>query len=82
MGTRRKGLLRLLNRYLFEVERGTCMKTDSERIKPVRSKDDLLFFGAPAIEDAEIEEVFASMKSERRIFMLGVAKCLVMTVWV
>ncbi len=39
------------------------MKADSENIKPVRSKDNFLVFGAPAIEDAEIDEVVASMKS-------------------
>ncbi len=30
---------------------------------PIRSKDRFLVFGAPAIEDAEIEEVLATMKS-------------------
>ncbi len=30
---------------------------------PIRRKDDFLIFGAPAIEDAEIEEVIASLKS-------------------
>lgn len=35
----------------------------SENIKSVRSKDNFLIFGAPAIEDAEIDEVVASMKS-------------------
>ncbi|MCD4727931.1 MAG: DegT/DnrJ/EryC1/StrS family aminotransferase [Pirellulales bacterium] len=39
------------------------MKADSENIKPVRSKDKFLVFGSPAIEDAEINEVVASMKS-------------------
>ncbi len=39
------------------------MKANSENIKPVRSKDNFLVFGAPAIEDAEINEVVASMKS-------------------
>jgi len=31
--------------------------------KPIRSKERFLVFGAPAIEDAEIQEVMASMKS-------------------
>lgn len=31
--------------------------------KPIRSKERFLVFGAPAIEDAEIQEVIASMKS-------------------
>ena len=39
------------------------MKTNSEKSKPVRSKYKFLIFGAPAIEDAEIEEVVKSMKS-------------------
>jgi len=39
------------------------MKENSENIKPVRSKDKFLVFGAPAIEDDEIQEVVASMKS-------------------
>ena len=39
------------------------MKANSENIKPVRSKDTFLVFGAPAIEDDEIQEVVASMKS-------------------
>lgn len=39
------------------------MKVNSETIKPVRPKDDFLVFGAPAIEDAEIQEVVGSMKS-------------------
>lgn len=39
------------------------MKADLKNIKPVRSKDKFLVFGAPAIEDAEIDEVVASMKS-------------------
>jgi dTDP-4-amino-4,6-dideoxygalactose transaminase len=39
------------------------VKANSENIKPVRSKDNFLVFGAPAIEDAEIQEVVASMKS-------------------
>ena len=30
---------------------------------PVRSKDQFLVLGAPAIDDAEIEEVIASMRS-------------------
>ena len=30
---------------------------------PIRRKDNFLIFGAPAIEDAEIEEVIASLKS-------------------
>ncbi len=39
------------------------MKANFENIKPVRSKDNFLVFGAPAIEDDEIQEVVASMKS-------------------
>ena len=39
------------------------MKADLKNIKPVRSKDKFLVFGAPAIEDDEIQEVVASMKS-------------------
>ena len=39
------------------------MKANSEEFKPVRSKDNFLIFGAPAIEDEEIAEVVASMKS-------------------
>ena len=39
------------------------MKANSENIKPVRSKDKFLVFGSPAIEDDEIQEVVASMKS-------------------
>jgi len=39
------------------------MKTNSERFKPLRSKDNFLIFGAPAIKDDEIQEVVASMKS-------------------
>ena len=30
---------------------------------PVRSRDNFLVFGSPAVEDAEIQEVVASMKS-------------------
>jgi dTDP-4-amino-4,6-dideoxygalactose transaminase len=33
------------------------------RPKPVRSKDRFLVFGAPAVEDAEIQEVVSSMRS-------------------
>ena len=39
------------------------MKKNSKNFKPVRSKDNFLVFGAPAIEDEEITEVVASMKS-------------------
>lgn len=39
------------------------MKTNFEKIKPVRSKDKFLVFGAPAIEDTEIQEVVATMES-------------------
>ncbi len=39
------------------------MKAKLENIKSVRSKDNFLVFGAPAIEDDEIQEVVASMKS-------------------
>ena len=39
------------------------MKENSENIKTVRSKDRFLVFGAPAIEDDEIQEVIASMQS-------------------
>jgi dTDP-4-amino-4,6-dideoxygalactose transaminase len=39
------------------------VKANSENIKPVCSKDNFLVFGAPAIEDDEIQEVVASMKS-------------------
>lgn len=35
----------------------------NEEFKAVRSKDNFLIFGAPAIEDDEIQEVVASMKS-------------------
>lgn len=37
------------------------MKADSENIKPVRSKDNFLVFGAPLIEEPEIEEVVGCM---------------------
>ena len=39
------------------------MKANFVKFKPVRSKDNFLVFGAPAIEDDEIEEVIRSMKS-------------------
>ena len=39
------------------------MKRDSQDIRPVRPRDDFLVFGAPAIEDDEIQEVVATMKS-------------------
>lgn len=39
------------------------MKANSKNIKLVRSKDKFLVFGAPAIEDTEIQEVVATMKS-------------------
>lgn len=39
------------------------MKANTKNIKPVRSKDKFLVFGSPAIEDDEIQEVVASMKS-------------------
>jgi len=39
------------------------VKANSEEFKAVRSKDNFLVFGAPAIEDDEIQEVVASMKS-------------------
>ena len=39
------------------------MKKNSEEFNPACSKDNFLVFGAPAIEDAEIDEVVASMKS-------------------
>lgn len=39
------------------------MNANSETIEVVRSKDNFLVFGAPAIEDDEIQEVVASMKS-------------------
>ena len=35
---------------------------NEENFKPVRPKDRFLVFGAPAIEDEEIQEVVASMK--------------------
>ncbi len=35
----------------------------NEKNKPVRSHDNFLVFGAPSIEDEEIQEVIASMKS-------------------
>jgi hypothetical protein len=38
---------------------------------PVRPKDRFLVFGSPIIEDAEIQEVVASMKTHRLIFALG-----------
>ena len=44
-------------------EGGIYVKADLKNIKPVRSKDKFLVFGAPAIEDDEIQEVVASMKS-------------------
>jgi len=31
--------------------------------KPIRSKDRFLVFGAPAIEDAEIQEVLSTIKT-------------------
>jgi dTDP-4-amino-4,6-dideoxygalactose transaminase len=37
------------------------VKADSENIKPVRSKDNFLVFGAPLIEEPEIEEVVGCM---------------------
>jgi hypothetical protein len=37
------------------------MTLDSNR--PIRPKDRFLVFGAPAIEDAEIQEVVATLKS-------------------
>jgi len=39
------------------------VKITSEEFKPIRSKDNFLVFGAPVIEDDEIQEVVASMKS-------------------
>jgi len=39
------------------------MKANFVKFKSVRSKDNFLVFGAPAIEDDEIEEVIRSMKS-------------------
>ena len=39
------------------------MNENSETIEVVRSKDNFLVFGAPVIEDDEIQEVVASMKS-------------------
>ena len=39
------------------------MNANFETIEAVRSKDDFLVFGAPAIEDDEIQEVVSSMKS-------------------
>ncbi len=39
------------------------MQIDNKKNKPVRSHEDFLVFGAPAIEDDEIQEVIASMKS-------------------
>ena len=39
------------------------MKKDSKSVRSVRSKDNFLVFGAPAIEDDEIQEVVASMKT-------------------
>ena len=39
------------------------MKKDLKNFKPILSKSRFLVFGAPAIEDAEIDEVVASMKS-------------------
>jgi len=39
------------------------MNANSETIEAVRSKDNFLVFGAPVIEDDEIREVAASMKS-------------------
>jgi dTDP-4-amino-4,6-dideoxygalactose transaminase len=34
-----------------------------KKLEPVRSKDNFLIFGSPAIEEAEIQEVVSSMKS-------------------
>ena len=48
---------------MLEIERGGYVKRGSEDIKFVRSKDNFLVFGSPAIEDSEIQEVVASMKS-------------------
>jgi len=39
------------------------LKDNAKKIKTGRSKDNFLVFSAPAIEDAEIEEVVASMKT-------------------
>lgn len=36
---------------------------DESQVQPVRTKDRFLVFGAPAIEDAEIQEVVATMRS-------------------
>ena len=38
------------------------MEADSKNIKPVRSKDNFLVFGAPLIEEPEIEEVVTRMR--------------------
>ena len=39
------------------------VKTSNTNSNPIRSKDCFLVFGAPAIEDAEIQEVVATMKT-------------------
>lgn len=39
------------------------MKKDLKKLQPIRPKERFLVFGAPVIEDAEIEEVVASLKS-------------------
>ncbi len=39
------------------------MKKDTRYFQPVRSKEDFLVFGSPAIEEDEIQEVVHSMKS-------------------
>jgi dTDP-4-amino-4,6-dideoxygalactose transaminase len=39
------------------------MKGDRKDLQPVRPSERFLVFAAPAIEDAEIEEVVASLKS-------------------
>jgi len=38
-------------------------KTDTSQSKPIRPRDKFLVFGAPAIEEAEISEVVATLKS-------------------
>lgn len=46
------------------IKKGSaCVNTKVKKIEAVRSKDNFLVFGAPVIEDDEIQEVVSSMKS-------------------
>jgi len=44
------------------MERATTADTDAG-FKPVRAKEDFLIFGAPLMEEAEVEEIVASVRS-------------------